>query len=838
VDEALDKLLEELAELGYPDARLSAAHGKGEEPVVERRLGRYRMELEIPVDAGLQTSISFLGNHHLREQALRDRLEKGRRFRTHPDAVEQGVIRVVGLYRRAGFFHARVRCERRCVDEQGTVTVAERRQSCGAGTARQDLRFHVTEGPPLTIADVIFEGNEHLDDDDLKRELMAFMLERNDWPDMFQPVDTSTVDDLGVSDKRPAELGRSKGAGAPLSDTKRIYVPELYAEAMEHLTGVYQEEGFLAAEVSDLCHVGGRPRMRLRRMRFQPFAVDRDDGGSEVISGEGPCVLISEELDQLLVIITVREGPRTLLNQIEFEGNEAVSSRDLLEASGYRVGDPYNEYQLRAAARELERLYRRRGHMFVTIKESKSFSPSGEQAAVTFTVREGPEVRVGRIRVEGAESTSKRLIRERLEIAEGKLLTPEAMEESRQRLMELGIFSGATVQMVSPEESAPVKNVKIQVTESKPQYLELRGGLATVEGVRAGFEYGIRNLFGWAITARVRARANYRVLFLGNPDFERRYHEEMTLQDQIERHLLLSVGQAHFPGTRGLLGWNVDATNERVNEPAFSADRNTVFLSLKSVQAFRSRFRRALVLEARTGLEDSTLELPEEITELTTQPQFQRWSRMPDGESTFWVTGLKLTVDLRDNPITPSYGVFLSLGGDLVRSLANFGREEQQLENTGETVYVDRLSNLIRAQGTLSGYVPLVGTDVVLALSVSAGYVFHLQDDSTTWADRYFYMGGIDTLRGFAEEAVVPEDIYQDWKSRLRNSSDEASELLGYRGGEAMFLLRAEFRYPLTSGFYGAVFGEAGNIWRKRGSMDLLSTEPFDVHLRPVTGGG
>ena len=64
-------------------------------------------------------------------------------------------------------------------------------------------------------------------------------------------------------------------------------------------------------------------------------------------------------------------------------------------------------------------------------------------------------------------------------------------------------------------------------------------------------------------------------------DFEANYND-LTVGDRIERHLLLGLGQPHFPGTRGLLGWNVDLVNERVNEPAFFADRNTAFLRLRS----------------------------------------------------------------------------------------------------------------------------------------------------------------------------------------------------------------------------------------------------------------
>ena len=202
---------------------------------------------------------------------------------------------------------------------------------------------------------------------------------------------------------------------------------------------------------------------------------------------------------------------------------------------------------------------------------------------------------------------------------------------------------------------------------------------------------------------------------------------------------------------------------------------------------------------------------------------------MPQGWSLFWVTGLKATFDLRDHPFNPKRGIFISASGDYVHSLANDTKED-----TGQEV----ISRLIRANATVSGYIPFGDSGVVLALSLSAGYIFHLHRNSTTWADRFFYVGGVETLRGFPEESLVPEDIYQTWKTTLKESSDDTNALLRSAGGEMMLISRIEIRYPLGSGFLGALFGEAGNVWRDTNNMDILDINPFIIHLRPVAGGG
>jgi outer membrane protein assembly factor BamA len=834
VDEGLGKLTALLGKYGYRDAVVGRP--------TEKRIGKHKLELTIPVQFGIPSEIEFVGNNSIRSPELIELLAPEGVFRTDPESITAGIKRLKQHYRRQGMFHALISAGRLCRHEKTSESLIEpASRSCRASARSQLLVFRVAEGPAVEVAEVRFEGNSYFDDAELGRELQAFMREKNPRDEAFQPIHTATVDAVGISDPRPGDIGRPRGAAAPTAEPQLVYVPELYLAGMEHLTGVYQEQGFLRVSVSDTCDLETRETISYEGMKFVPLAVTRESteiGGFDEDLGF-PCVLINEDLDTLIPIVTIAEGPQTRIHELEFEGNEVLLDKRLRKKTRLAVGQPYNEYRLREAERDIRALYGSKGYMFTEAGFKMTPSPDMTRAKVVFHIREGPQVRVGRIVIRGNSSTARRLIVERLVLEEGDLVTPESMAESEQRLMELGIFDGATVQMNAPETADEVKNIVVQVTEGKPQYLELRGGIATVEGGRGGFEYGYRNLGGWAINARFRARANYRLLFVGNEEFERRF-EEMPVIDRLERHLLLGVSTDHFPGTKGWLGMAIDGIRERTNEPAFSAERWSGYVRIKT-KKIRWRWddrAASLPIEIRTGLERSEIELPENVESLLTQPQFQKWARMPEGLSTFWVTGAQISLDYRDDVFNPSRGIFISIGGDLVRSLANFAPETVVTE-TGQTVVVDRVSNYIRAQATASGYIPIYGSKIVLALSASLGYIFHLQVDSTTWADRYFYLGGVSTLRGFPEESLIPEDVYQDWKDRLRAYGPEAEALLEQPGGEAMLLLRSEFRYPLTGNFLGAVFFETGNIWRDQGAFEPLTIEPeLKINMRPVAGGG
>jgi outer membrane protein insertion porin family len=831
VEESRDRIVGALAGYGYYDATVG--------DYAEQRLTAHAFALRIDVTAGLPCRLRFEGFRRFRDAELEGVAAGKGRLRTGAAAVEMVRNRLRTYLVSRGLLHAVVRAERLCYDEAGERTRTAGLAPCAGGAARQEILFVGDEGVPVTVAAVVFNGNSRIPDDELGRELAAFVAGANARREVFQPINTRTVDALGVSDPRPGGIGRPRGALAPTVAPRDVYVPEVYRDAAEHLNGVYRERGFLAARVVDTCDLAARGPMRAGGEAFAPFVVPRAPAEGETPAGP-PCVFLNADRDLLLVAIAVEEGPQTVLNQISVEGNDPsrFTERDLVRIAGLAPGQPYNEYRLRESMRNIETAYGAKGNVFADATWRSRVSRDGTAADVVLTIREGPRASIRRIFVRGNAATSRRLILDRLTLEPRDVITPEELAASERRLMELGIFDSATVQMAAPNVASAQKNVVVQVAEGKPQYLELRGGVATVEGLRGGFEYGYRNLGGLAISARLRARANYRLIFPGNAlkDFERRYRE-LSVIDRIERHLLAGISTPHVPGTGGLLGLGVDVINERTNSPAFSADRTSGYLRISS-----NRLRQ-LPIELRTGIEWTILDLPSAsggTTSLQASPQFQKWALLPEGESFFSVTGLTVSLDLRDDVFNPSKGVFATINADYVRSLANFGRQvaknpdgtEVVDPETGEVQYIDRFSSLIRAQATLSGYIPIIGTKMVLALSASVGYVFHLEPNSTTWADRYFYMGGVNTLRGFPEDSVVPEDIYQSWKKQIRSYDDSAAALLDQRGGESMFLARAEFRYPLAKGFYGGVFTEAGNLWRDR--KNLLA----GMALRPVSGLG
>jgi outer membrane protein assembly factor BamA len=120
----------------------------------------------------------------------------------------------------------------------------------------------------------------------------------------------------------------------------------------------------------------------------------------------------------------------------------------------------------------------------------------------------------------------------------------------------------------------------------------------------------------------------------------------------------------------------------------------------------------------------------------------------------------------------------------------------------------------------IAGYIPLSKRGLALALSFRWGLNAQLIERSHTYPDRLFFMGGVDSMRGFTQDSVIPEDLAQQLlDSQALSVSDPGdNEMLTVdriliRGGDVFLNPRAELRIPITSSVQTALFLDTGNLW-------------------------
>jgi outer membrane protein assembly factor BamA len=149
-------------------------------------------------------------------------------------------------------------------------------------------------------------------------------------------------------------------------------------------------------------------------------------------------------------------------------------------------------------------------------------------------------------------------------------------------------------------------------------------------------------------------------------------------------------------------------------------------------------------------------------------------------------------------------------------------------EAGGGSVFAATVSDFMRYDGRVAGYVRLSRRGLALAVSLRGGVVHQLITDSRTYPDRLMFLGGADSIRGFSQDSLVPEDIAD---RLLDPNGDLGVGEVVIRGGDAFVNPRVELRIPLSGDVQTALFIDAGNLW-----TDPRRVSPLD--LRYAAGSG
>jgi outer membrane protein insertion porin family len=371
-----------------------------------------------------------------------------------------------------------------------------------------------------------------------------------------------------------------------------------------------------------------------------------------------------------------------------------------------------------------------------------------------------------------------------------------------------------SISLQDPEIPQEHKRVVITVSEQRSQYIEPRGGFSTGEGFRAAFEYGHRNIAGEAISLTLRLEFTLLPEFLILDEDVAKNYQDFTLSERLERR---NSGTLRLPeiGLGPKVDLTVAAIDLRDNQRDFGLTRQALVPTL----SYRPAMEVSLQLGTSVELNDVTLFGAEDVmAAIKAQPSLAGILRVPDGRTVAISQRLATTWDRRDNPLAATEGTLLTTALEHVSAFPM----DDQTEITSE---------FLRLTARAAGYLRLSDNGIALALSVSGGLAIQLDPDSKTYPDRLFYLGGVNSVRGFQLDSMVPEDLAQ---SVLKGEIGSINEV-GVRGGDLMLNPRVELRIPLTEELGLGIFVDAGNLW-----ADLGSIEAFEdlIQLRYTIGGG
>ena len=487
--------------------------------------------------------------------------------------------------------------------------------------------------------------------------------------------------------------------------------------------------------------------------------------GDPVVSETGP--------GELKLTIPIREGPQRRVVNLRFEGMEALDPAGLLRRLPLKEGGPFHPVLLENTVDAIRAAYADLGYAEAQVSAREDWNPDRTRVDVTIQVLEGPRRVVDRVILRGNQRTRSDVIRRTVDLDTGEPISDTRLLEIERNLYRLGIFSRVDVELLRAGLGSAERDVLIRVEEGQPRTVTYGLGWDSEERIRGLFGFSHNNVGGRAYSLRtdlrLSERGDGRFRFIFNQPYLGRYPVELTSTVFWE-----DFNEADRPYEVTRYGARTEAVR------VFGSRRVSLGLDYRRVE-----------LRVEPGVATNEIERRDQPYELA--------SLVP---SFFW--------DRRDDPISPTRG-WSSLA-QLQYAFPAFDTETQLLKVfLQQTQYVD-----LGRPGVIAASVRFGGIEPFTTFEAGPGDpLAGLPSRNVPIAERFFG-GGDVTHRAYERDQLgIPgETLILD-----PGSGDDYPYLPV--GGNGLFLLNLEYRFPLFGPIGGTVFYDTGNVWADWRSIDF-----------------
>lgn len=548
-------------------------------------------------------------------------------------------------------------------------------------------------------------------------------------------------------------------------------------------------------------------------LRLQALYYDRGYLNVQVSS---PRVELTPDRAHIDITIPVQEGPRYKIGRlkvIEYDekGQESKplgGRRVVREMIKTDPGEWFSRTVLGEAIERITRHYRDAGYAKVQVEPQTNLENGRDIVHLTVAVKRGPPVHIERIHIQGNDKTRDKVIRREILIAEGDEYDQTLLEASKNRIQALGYFERVDMSEADGDDPDGLI-ITFEVQERATGTFQVGAGFSSIEQFILTAQIQQQNLFG--------------------------HGQSLSLNAQISgiRQLVdVSLIEPYFLDTFWSASVNLFITQQNLADfvqrergGGFSFGHPVFNRNLRLTARYRGRMVRLStstggifaggntnVQGARLNARD-TIFADEQLDGFTSSVRFA------------------LSWDSRDNRIFPSRGIFASVSAEIASKVLGSERVFDRFRYFGRFYY------------------PIIG-GLVFKLNTEAGAVQARSDKGVPLFER-FRLGGILSVRGFPFNSLGPTGN----AARALDPTLSAGGRGQLLGGNIMLRANAELEMPIVEavGIRALVFADAGNVFntepkfctelgqaslRDEAADPCSMVDKFEVPLRYSVGFG
>lgn len=448
-----------------------------------------------------------------------------------------------------------------------------------------------------------------------------------------------------------------------------------------------------------------------------------------------------DKQEGITITIEVYEGDQYSVNKVSIEGDLIRPVDELLELVQIGKKKIFDGEIVRNDVLMLRNIYADEGYAYAEIRPGTNEDAENFLVDIVYRISKRQKVRLERINITGNTVTRDKVIRRELKVIEGEYYSGEAIRRSEQNLQRLGFFENVEVK-TKKGAGKDLMVLDIRIKERPTGSFSFGAGYSAVDSIIGTLQVTQNNLFGrgqkLSASLRLGGRSN---------QFDIGFTEPWLFDRPFSGNIRAYKWDREFD----------DYTNK-----AFGGMLSFGFPIYK-IDDFTRGW-------TKYGYENA------DISDIN-----------PDAAI--------IIKDMEGKSSTSSITVGMS------RNSTN--RAWNPTEGSINSFSFEYAGGLLGADNAYNKYTVRSAWFFPLPWSTSAmvqGRLGYLQKRSGGELPVYkkFFLGGIDTVRGFEYDEISPHD------------PDTGDKI----GGEKMMCYNAEYRFPLVKeqGIIGLVFVDAGNV--------------------------
>jgi len=641
------------------------------------------------------------------------------------------------------------------------------------------LVYRVEERP--LVRKVQFKGNDEFDDDKL-RDLITLKV-----PDIYEPrVIDESIRAMKAEYVKEGFHSVDIQSGVEVDDSAVATVTFTVDEGEKALVDHIRFEGNTVFSDRELRKVmetkerwwlswlTGRGALveDILRNDLELIADEYYNTGYLQIKIREPEITLSDDKEDIDILITIEEGDQFSLGQIDLGGDFIRPKEELLGKLTLKPGDVFSRKVLRENVLLLNDIYADEGYAYVNVAPLTKLDPERRLVALTLDIEQGIQVHIGHIGISGNTKTRDKVIRRELDLVEGDLYSASKIKSGRRQINNLGFFESVDLN-TGKTAADEVVDLDVAVKERPTGNFTIGAGYSSVDGVVAQGSISQDNLFG----------RGYKLNFSASVGGKSTTYN-------------IGLVDPYFLDTRLTLGGDLYKTEREYTD----FDKSAIGGDLKLGYPL-GKDNRIFFIYRYEEKEISNVD-----------PLASSLIKDQEGLSTLSSVALTLSRDTTDYRLDPTRGYMTSLTGEF----AGIGGTQ----HFAKTVLDHR------------HFFPAFWNTYFSAHG-QIGKLFEISDYELP-LDEKFFLGGINSLRGFRSRTVGPRI------ARSSSSIDPVSgEVLAtgvdfdYPGGDKEAFFNLEYIFPLIpdANLKGVMFFDAGNAWG-------VDEDFFSTDLRTSVGGG